>query len=68
MDNAIDYSKKLRDLCQLYGYCEINPSEEKIKWFGKGETLAGNYEHLVDNKFKIVEICKKTDVWPAFKH
>ena len=54
----------LASVCQLYGYCEIEPAEESLKWMS--ETNLGKlYEGI--NEIKSVNIKGKLDVWPAFK-
>lgn len=54
----------LASICQLYGYCEIEPAEESLKWMS--ETNLGKlYEGI--NEIKSVSIKGKQDVWPAFK-
>ena len=68
MEAAVTASQALKDMCQLYGYCQIEPSKEEINWLRNGEnSLAGVYEWMQDDKFKIVNIAKKDDVWKAFK-
>lgn len=66
MDKAVNASKKLKDKCQLYGYCEVEPAEESLKWLNE-TALAKEYSPLEDDKFKIAIIKQRTDVWPAFK-
>ena len=67
MDAAVDASIRIKEMCQFYGYCEIEPHEETIKWLDKDGALSKIYDWLVDDKFKIVNINKKEDVWKAFK-
>tara|TARA_R110001592_G_scaffold188358_3_gene433511 strand:+ start:15174 stop:16352 length:1179 start_codon:yes stop_codon:yes gene_type:complete len=67
MESAIEASKKLKEMCQFYGYCEIEPQIESVKWLNKEGALSRIYDFLVDDKFKIVNINKKDDVWTAFK-
>ena len=68
MESAVDASIALKEMCQLYGYCQIEPSKGDINFFTNAEnSLAGVYEWMVDDKFKIVNIAKKDDVWGAFK-
>ena len=66
MPAAIKASKLLKEKCQLYGYCEIEPAEESLKWLNE-TALAKEYAPLEDDKFKIALIKKRQDVWPAFK-
>jgi len=68
MESAVDASIALKEMCQLYGYCQIEPSKGDINFFTNSEnSLAGVYNWMVDDKFKIVNIAKKDDVWGAFK-
>jgi uncharacterized sporulation protein YeaH/YhbH (DUF444 family) len=66
-EKCIDLTNQLRDLCQLYGYCEIEPNEERIKWTDPDSTLSNIYQTLLGKNFKIVKIEKSEDIWPAFK-
>jgi uncharacterized sporulation protein YeaH/YhbH (DUF444 family) len=67
-EKAVQSSRKLRDMCQLYGYCEIVPLEESDKWsIVNDSTLMNHYKILIDKKFNCVKIMSKDDVWPAFK-
>ena len=59
MQAAIDASTRLKEMCQFYGYCEIEPSAEAVKWLTKEGALSKMYEWLQDEKFKIVNIRKK---------
>ena len=63
-DLALDLTSKVSDLCQLYGYCEIDPSAESTKWLNSFSLLE---LYGKCSKIKCVEIKKKEDVWPAFK-
>ena len=68
MESAVDASVALKEMCQLYGYCQIEPSKGDISFFSNSEnSLAGVYQWMVDDNFKIVNIAKKDDVWGAFK-
>ncbi len=66
MEKAVAASKQLKEKCQLYGYCEVEPQEESLKWLNE-TALAKEYGPLEDDKFKIAVIKQRTDVWPAFK-
>ncbi len=68
MDATVEASNKLKTMCQLYGYCQIEPSNDDIKWVvDHSNTLAGVLEWMCDDEFKIVKITNKDDVWGAFK-
>ena len=58
----------LKQLCQLYCYCEIEPERERLVWEGDKESRLSNaFSSFVDKNFKIVKIFEKIDIWPAFK-
>tara|TARA_R110000851_G_scaffold91748_6_gene200317 strand:+ start:6631 stop:7785 length:1155 start_codon:yes stop_codon:yes gene_type:complete len=63
-EKTLSLSLKLAEKCQLYGYCEIDPAEESLKWMN--ETSLGNLYDGV-SEIKSVFIKGKNDVWPAFK-
>ena len=66
MDKTIVSNETLKNMCQFYGYCEITPEDERIKW-GNGSTLSEAYEPYEDEKFKIGKIYRKDDVWKVFR-
>jgi len=66
MERAVIASEKLKSICQLYGYCEIEPEREAIKWLNE-TTLSKAYEYLDGGSFKMARIRTPQDVWPAFK-
>jgi len=59
-------AEKIRDVSQLFGYCEIAPEGEKSSWFEETR-LSKVYERLIDKRMKIVSITSKSDIWPSFK-
>ena len=63
-DLALDLTTKVAELCQLYGYCEIDPNSQPTKWLNNFSLLE---LYGKTSKIKCVEIGKKDDVWPAFK-
>ena len=63
---SIDLSVKLKEICQLYGFLEVIPANEKIHW-ANGTNMSDTYTHLVDEKFKIVKLTEPDDIWPQFK-
>jgi hypothetical protein len=67
MEKIQNLSLKLKNVCQLYCYCEIEPEESRIKWMTEGTKLSNAYSPLVDSRFKIVEIRQNEDIWPAFR-
>ena len=66
-DPTIRAMEKLKQVCNLVGYCEIEPSGERSAWSSEWK-LSVLYSRLADNKFKLSEIKKKQDIWKAFKN
>ena len=64
MEATINASNRMKEMCQFYGYCEINPDDDG--WRGS-VGLSQSYEYMQDEKFKVVHINRKDDVWTAFK-
>lgn len=68
MEKSVKLSEQLKEVSQLYSYCQIVPEDDRIRWARDDEsTLAGAYSHLEDSDFKIVKIHSNEDIWPAFK-
>lgn len=68
VERSVMASRELKELCQLYCYCEIVPSDEEPAWqVGKDSTMMEQYKPITDNKFKTVKLNDKTDIWPVFK-
>jgi sporulation protein YhbH len=68
MTNLMFCSGKLKELTQLYCYCEIEPNEERMRWLiDEGSKISNAYAGLDDDKFKIVKIQEPGDIWPAFQ-
>ncbi|HIL96252.1 MAG TPA: DUF444 family protein [Pseudomonadales bacterium] len=68
IERTVELTGRLRDMCQLYGYCEIETDKINLKMRrGKDSSLASAYKHLQSSSFKIAEIFCKEDIWPAFK-
>lgn len=65
VQKSIDLSIKLKEICQLYAFCEIEPMEEKFRF--SMAKMSDNYKSIVDHKFKLIEMFSKDDVWLAFK-
>ncbi|WP_227765168.1 sporulation protein YhbH [Zhaonella formicivorans] len=61
-NKAIEYAKKLCEVCNLFGYAEIlpgvKPSNIKYKYI----------EKIKDHNFVTTTIDKKEDLWPALKN
>jgi sporulation protein YhbH len=60
---ALEWTKKLADICQLYGYCEID-SEQSLGWMSDN-ALSNLYEGI--HGINTTKIKSKTDVWKSFK-
>ncbi len=54
----------MKEICQLYGYCEIDPNRSFNYDY---RTLHTILQPVKDNKLKTAMILKKEDVWLAFK-
>ena len=67
-DKFIQKVTSVKNLCQLYGYCEIDPdrSQQSQGWSGPNN-IYNVLLPLMDRKLKLAEILKKEDVWSAFK-
>jgi sporulation protein YhbH len=65
-DKTVKLAESIRDVSQLFGYCQIEPKAERGNW-GSEYKLAVTYIPLTDSKFKMVEISEKDDIWPAFQ-
>ena len=65
-EKAIALSRSLKEICQLYGYLEIIPEDEKIAW-QNNSTMSSIYGSLSDDKFKIVKLEAPHDIWPEFR-
>ena len=65
-DKAVELSKKLTDMCQLYSFIEITEGGKKGS-AGWGTAMSEVYKPLECKKFKIVEINSKEDIWYEFK-
>jgi len=66
-EKAIDLSKRLKSICQMYCYVEIIPIDDTLRWSDESSSMSSVYSHAVDGKFKIVKINSPDDIWPQFK-
>tara|TARA_B100000212_G_scaffold342208_1_gene328218 strand:+ start:386 stop:1549 length:1164 start_codon:yes stop_codon:yes gene_type:complete len=62
-EKTLEWTLKLANICQLYGYCEID-SEESLGWMSEN-ALSNIYEGL--HAIKSTKIKSKPDVWKSFK-
>jgi uncharacterized sporulation protein YeaH/YhbH (DUF444 family) len=51
----------------MFGYCEIEPSSEQLKWVEE-TTLWGCMKVFADSNLKLAKVSAKSDVWEAFNH
>jgi len=67
-EKAIKSSLSLKEKCQLYGYCEIDPDGRNVQW--RSSPYSRTYETYTphaDDKFKLLLLNSSKDIWPAFK-
>ena len=64
---VLEYIRKLELICQLIGYCEIEPREEKLKWMNDQSGLSSVYQKFGSDNVKTSFISAPTEIWPAFK-
>lgn len=67
MPAMIESAKCVAQKCQLYGYCEIDPESERMKWISSDSRVSNEFEKIQKKNFKIVKIYTKNDIWVAFK-
>lgn len=67
MPQMLEAAETLRKKCQLFGYCEIDPDSERMKWISSMSTVSEEFEKIKDKNFKSVKIYTKNDIWTAFK-
>jgi len=65
---ALAASELLSRICQLYCYIEIGQksAKETNTRYANGR-MSNIYKEIQNNKFKIVEIEDKSDIWPEFQ-
>jgi len=66
-DKVVNLLRKLNEYCQFMGYCEVEPSAERIKWIGQDSNLFELYSKINLSTLKQTKIHSKADIWPAFK-
>jgi len=57
----------LKPQCQMFGYCEIEPTSEQLKWVEE-TALWGCMKVFADSNLKLAKVSAKSDVWEAFNH
>ncbi len=65
-EKTLEAAKKLRDICQLFGYCEVDPNGHQANLFSY-ESLHDLYGSLIGDDFKRTKITKKEEIWASFK-
>jgi len=66
-ENVDKLLQNIRPHCQLFGYCEIEPSDEQLKWSDE-TSLWTCMKVMADSNLKLAKVSNKTDVWEAFNH
>jgi len=66
-DPTIRAMEKLKSICQLVGYCEIEPEGERGHTWATEWKLSNIYLPLLDSKFKMSAIKNKSDIWKSFR-
>ena len=66
-ENVKKLLQSIKPHCQLFGYCEIEPHKEQLKW--ENETsLWSCMKVMADTNLKLAKVSEKSDVWEAFSH
>lgn len=61
-EKFINEARKLAQICQLYGYCEIEPER-----YYNQDKLYTTLQLITGTKVKTVRVVEKSDVWQAFR-
>ena len=64
-DNVTSLIGQLLPKLQFYGYCEIEPSSERMRWL-KDTSLGSVFDKMSYEKLKTADIASKEDIWAAF--
>jgi len=64
-DRALSLSSTLKEICQMYCYVQIVPTDDSTLWTEGG--MAAVYKGISDSKFKIVNLSIVDDIWSEFK-
>ena len=59
-------AEKIRDVSQLFGYCEIVTNPDQVGFFDDEYKLSTVYQKITNKKMKCVSIHEKPDIWKAF--
>lgn len=66
-ENVENALRQILPKLQFYGYCEIEPSSERMRWL-RETSLSKVLEKFEGEKFKTSNITCKQDIWQAFYH
>ena len=68
-ERAIKSSIKMKEICQLYAFCEISPEGESRHYQNNSEVSPtfSSYIPLTDSKFKTLLLKSHRDIWQNFK-
>jgi sporulation protein YhbH len=61
-EKFVNEARKLAQICQLYGYCEIEPER-----YYNQDKLYTTLQLVTGTKVKTVRVVEKSDVWQAFR-
>tara|TARA_A200000159_G_scaffold163460_1_gene189766 strand:- start:3368 stop:4561 length:1194 start_codon:yes stop_codon:yes gene_type:complete len=64
-ENVTSLMSQLMPKLQFYGYCEIEPSIERMGWL-KDTSLGSVFDGMINDKLKTASITCKEDIWDAF--
>ena len=65
-DKAIDLSRKLKEMSQLYCFIQINPGGPDSQFWSEGG-MSEIYKPITDSKFKTVHISEPDHIWDEFR-
>ena len=67
-EKAFKASQRLKQVSQLYAFCEIDPNSESSQWRQTANSrMYELYQSMVDKKFKLIRMINPKEIWPAFK-
>jgi len=67
-EKALKSSQQLKQISQLYAFCEIDPDSESSQWRQTDNSrMYDLYQAIIDKKFKLIRMTSPKEIWPAFK-
>jgi sporulation protein YhbH len=63
---TLSLAERIRDVSQLFGYCEIVTNPDHVGFFDDEYKLSNVYQKITNKKMKCVSIHEKPDIWKAF--